>query len=75
MRLDLVRTIIESQDYLFSTLPAVALYGKVTAYGNRFKEEDMDRRHFLQSSIALSTLAGAPGALSSQNWKEGRLRI
>ena len=56
-----------------STLAAVALYGKVTAYGNRFREEDMDRRHFLQSSIALSTLAGAPGVLSSQNWKAGPL--
>ena len=33
----------------------------------------MDRRHFLQSSIALSTLTGAPGALSSRNWKAGPL--
>lgn len=33
----------------------------------------MDRRHFLQSSIALPTLAGAPGALSTGNWKAGPL--
>jgi hypothetical protein len=34
----------------------------------------MDRRHFLQSSIALSVLAGASSSLSDQNWKSGPVK-
>lgn len=35
---------------------------------------NMDRRHFLQSSIALSALAGASSSLSDQNWKSGSVK-
>lgn len=35
---------------------------------------NMDRRHFLQSSIALSALAGASSSLSDQNWKSGPVK-